>query len=210
LLADRIVVCDDGSRRQLLDWGVEPQEIELAESALMPNAPSPTIHTPRRFLLLGTTPPRPDRPDAVTYHLTERTYRQMLESAFAAVAEFADALLVVRLHPRSGPDSVLTAVRQRYAAVRVRMSSRREKLGDLVAAADCVLSCASSAGIEAAAIGRPVVQLLPEGSGDILPAAWYGLRGSARNIEELRALLSDVFDTCVSNDRRSDAEAAHA
>jgi hypothetical protein len=72
------------------------------------------------------------------------------------------------------------------------MSKRRERLADLVAAADCVLSCASSAGIEAARAGRPVIQLLPAGSGNILPAEWYGLRGSARSLEELRQLLSET------------------
>ncbi|MBL9083321.1 MAG: hypothetical protein JNK76_16015, partial [Planctomycetales bacterium] len=41
----------------------------------------------------------------------------------------------------------------------------------------------------------PVVQILPEGSGDMIPAAWYGMLGSARSLAELRPLLAQALAT---------------
>ena len=54
---------------------------------------------------------------------------------------------------------------------------------------DVVLSCGSTGGIEAAALGWPVIQLLPSGSGDLLPAEASGLLGTARGEAELAFLL---------------------
>lgn len=205
LEADRIAVGDDGSRRQLLAWGVAPQRIVVVGSAHQDEfvvdvrTARPTARDDRRrqILLLGTTPPRDDRPDAVTFRLTSRTYEQMLASAFAAVAELGDAVLVARSHPRTGSDPIFESVRRRFAHVPLRRTDRRERLADLVAAADCVLSCASSAGIDAARAGRPVVQLLPAGSGPILPAQWYGLVGESRSLDELRPLLAHALSTPI-------------
>src|SRR6185437_13496742 len=67
-------------------------------------------------------------------------------------------------------------------------------LAQLVAASDCVLSCASTAGIEAALAGAPVVQILPAGSGDILPAREWGFVGSARTADELASLVAEALD----------------
>jgi hypothetical protein len=193
LLADRIVVRDAGSQAQLLEWGVERHRIELVESQYSAPSNHRVSGRPGKILLLGTTPPRDDRPDAVTYHLTTRTYAEMLDTALAAVDELAEVELVVRRHPRAAHDPTFDRIRRRYPNLRVCMSRRRERLSDLVAAADCVLSCASSAGIEAARAGRPVIQLLPAGSGNVLPAEWYGLRGSARSLKDLRELLPDAL-----------------
>lgn len=205
LKADQIAVGDDGSRRQLLDWGVAAEQIVVTGSAhqdefvaaVQAVRPSPRRDRRRQVLLLGTTPPRDSRPDAATFRLTGKTYEAMLAAAFAAVAELGDAVLVARSHPRTVHDPIFDAVRRRFAHVPLRMTERRETLAELVAAADCVLSCASSAGIDAARAGRPVVQLLPAGSGPILPAAWYGLVGEARSLDELRPLLAHALSTPI-------------
>jgi hypothetical protein len=205
LEADRIAVGDEGSRRQLLAWGVAGKRIVVTGSAHQDEfvaqieraKPSSRRDGRRHILLLGTTPPRDDRPDAVTFRLTGRTYEAMLASAFAAVAELGDAVLIARHHPRTVDDSIFDAVRRRFPQVPLRMTEPRENLVDLLAAADCVLSCGSSAGIDAARAGRPVVQLLPAGSGPILPAAWYGLLGEARSLDELRPLLAHALSTPI-------------
>lgn len=197
LLADRIVVNNDGSRRQLERWGVAPQRIVDAGSTRQRRFTFDVQRavarrrkgSGRTFLLICTTPPRDDRPDAVTYHLTSQTHEDMLMRAFIVAAEAGDATLVVRPHPRTTGDAVISQLRRRFPALKVRVSNRRERLAKLAGAADVILSCASSAGIEIAQAGRPVIQLLPAGSGEILPADWYGLVGSARTLDELRDLL---------------------
>ncbi|HEX4147514.1 MAG TPA: hypothetical protein VHY20_00940, partial [Pirellulales bacterium] len=55
------------------------------------------------------------------------------------------------------------------------------------------LSCASSAGIEAAAAGWPVIQLMPAGSGELLNAKTWGLVGTARSRDELEELIRTVL-----------------
>jgi hypothetical protein len=58
-------------------------------------------------------------------------------------------------------------------------------LGD----ADIVLNCGSTAGIEAAHRGWPVIELLPAGSRERTPADGWGLVGSAASFEKLCELL---------------------
>ena len=62
-----------------------------------------------------------------------------------------------------------------------------------LAKADCVLSCVSSAGVDAALAGLPVIQLLPTGSGPILPHAAWGFHGTARTAGELGNQLAQVL-----------------
>lgn len=200
LLADRIVVNGKSSRRQLEQWGVAGHRIVEEKSGLQERFVRDVVRardriTPTRMrnvLLIGTTPARDERPDAVAFHLTTRAYEQLLTQAFTVVQEMGDATLVVRPHPRTGEDRVFQAVRRRFPALKVRVSSRREQLADQAAAADLVLSCASSAGIDIALAGRPVIQLLPHGSGEILPAEWYGMLGSARSLDDLRRLVRSI------------------
>lgn len=197
LKADCFLAADVGSQLQLTAWGVEPHQITVTGSPSraqfieqVATGRDATSSPPtKRIVLLGTTPPRERRPDAVEYHFTPRTYDAMLSAACAAVAEFGDAELIVRPHPRSGSDAILRTVVKRFPTLRCTFASSRMSLAKLVASADCVISCASSAGIESAAAGVPVVQLLPEGSGNLLPFEWYGLLGTARSLDELRPLL---------------------
>lgn len=58
---------------------------------------------------------------------------------------------------------------------------------------DCVVSCGSSAGIDATLAGLPVVQLLPAGSGEVLPHDQWGLAGTARSAAELKVLVGQVL-----------------
>ncbi|MHC4180282.1 MAG: glycosyltransferase family protein, partial [Planctomycetota bacterium] len=143
----------------------------------------------QRILLLATVPPRDDRPDAVALHLTGRTYARMLRMAFAAVAEIDGAELIVKLHPRSGDDPVVRAVRAEFDSVDSRLV-RRGPLEKWLAGASCVLSCGSSAGVEATLAGVPVIQLAPPGGSGFLPHDRWGLAGTARNRQQLRELLA--------------------
>ncbi|HEX7447495.1 MAG TPA: hypothetical protein VF306_08115 [Pirellulales bacterium] len=145
-----------------------------------------------RFLLLATVPPDDERPDTVTFHLTCRNHAAMLEMACAAVSQFAGARLTIKLHPRTPDAGVFESVADRWPQLDIRLVHNRDA-ASLFAEADCVLSCASTAGIEAALAGAPVVQLLPEGSGDVLSAGRWGLIGSARMLKELLPLIDQAL-----------------
>lgn len=213
LAADEIAVWGDAARRQLEVWGLSPERIHVAGwPNVRPSAPRRTV-TPsprlkRRFLLLATMPPRDERPDNVEFHLTSANYRQMLEMVYQVVSRIDGATLTIKPHPRAASaDAFLARLPEHAPKARrglpVRIV-RTKELSKLIAASDCVLSCTSTAGIEAALAGAPVIQLLPRGSGNILPADAWGFVGSARTAEELAPLV----DTALERGWRSDPQAA--
>ncbi len=206
LAAGRILVWGRSSQDQLTRWGVPAERIRVVGSPgherrrrdgwLTANTSLPLPGT-IRILLLATTPPREDRPDAVAMHFTRRTYAEMLRTALAGVSEIPGAELIVKLHPRAPDDPIVHAVLAEFPLLRCRIVAGGpvEPWFGHVA---CVLSCFSSAGIDATLADVPVIQLLPAGSGDLLPHRAWGTLGSARNEDELQRLLVRAF-----NDRRS-------
>lgn len=205
LAADVFCAWDEGTRRQLRAWGVAEDRIIVTGPTRDQLGMRRAIRTrrsselscasddrPQRVVLLATMPPRDDRPDAVEFHLTTRTYAAMLHAACAAVSELPNAELIVKLHPRASADPLLARMLAQFPHLRHQVVAK-VPLADALAAADCVLSCVSSAGIDAVVAGLPVVQLLPQGSGSILPSDWYGLLGSARTLDELRPLLRQAL-----------------
>jgi len=150
------------------------------------------LNRPPRVLLLATVPPRDDRPDAVTLNLNRRTYAEMLRMACAAVGRLAGARLIVKLHPRAPDDPIAKATLEGFPSLSSRVV-RRGPLERWLREADCVLSCLSSAGVEAALTGVPVIGLLPSGSGDVLPHDEWGMVATARSEAQLDRLLSGVF-----------------
>ena len=205
LTADLFCAWDEGTRRQLRAWGVAedlivvtgPTRDQLGMRRAIRTRRSSELSCasddrPQRVVLLATMPPRDDRPDAIEFHLTTRTYAAMLHAACAAVSELPNAELIVKLHPRAVTDSLLARTLTQFPHLRHQVVAK-VPLADALATADCVLSCVSSAGIDAAVAGLPVVQLLPQGSGSILPAEWYGLLGSAHTLDELRPLLRQAL-----------------
>jgi hypothetical protein len=206
LAADRVLVWGESSRQRLIEWGLPAERIRVTGSpqhdhsrwerlvtrqhGLPFGKPWHTEEVGRpRILLLTTVPPRDDRPDAVALRLTGRTYAQMLRTAFAAVAQIDGAELFVRLHPRSGDDPMVRALRAEFRTLRTRLV-RRGCLEESLAGVSCVLSCLSSAGVEATLAGVPVIQLAPHGATGLLPHGQWGLAGTARNETELGELLA--------------------
>ena len=215
LAADQICVWGEASRQQLTRWGVPPQRIVVTGSPrhdrrrttdptgrrqhAQPTASGsqrvPCANQPAQptVLVLDTVPPRDERPDALGFHLTTATYRQMIHVALEAIARRGRARVLVRPHPRTTGSSPWPLAAARWPGLEV-VVDRRGDLFAHAAAARCVVSCASSAGIEATLAGAAVVQLLPVGSGDVLPAEGFGLLGSARTVDELDALLERVWN----------------
>jgi len=209
LLADRFCAWDDGSRRQLEAWDVAPERIAVtgspyqdrigeqagAANAAFAAAPATAVFASRRaprILLIGTIPPRDERPDSIAYHLTSRNYEFLLRAALAAVAEIPHDELAIRNHPRSGVDLALRRATADHPDVRVRDTSRVPIAADL-AMSDIVLSFPSSGALDAVRLGKPVIQLVPTDSHRVAPAEWYGFFGSAGTTGELRRLLATLL-----------------
>ncbi len=214
LAADGICVWGRSSCQQLLDWDVAIDRIHITGSPLH-EIRSRTIQAERdepaasnrrrlasserrtktgrpRILLLCTPPPKDSRPDSIALRLTGRGYASMLDWVMAAVAQLPGAELTMKLHPRAPGDPTALAAQAAYPGVKCRIV-RRGKVESLLAEADCVLSCLSSAGVEVAAQGVPVIQLLPPGAGSVLPHAAWGMLGTAQSGPELVQLLHEVL-----------------
>lgn len=197
LAADAIAVWGGAAQRQLLAWGVPPDKIVLtgaphvgARAFRAREAPSKMSTGGPAILLLATLPPRDERPDAVAFRLTTAAHRDMLRAVFAAALARQGAV-VVKPHPRAATAAPFHEAAREFPGLNWRISS--DALPSVVAAADCVVSFASTAGIEAARLGAPVIQLLPMGSADILPANDWGLAGAARDAAEFGRLLDLVL-----------------
>ena len=207
LEADLFAAWDEASRDQLVDWGVEAEKIIVTgspnQAMLGAELAARGARRPRdRVLLLGTVPPNDARPDSVAFRLTTTTYRGMETVVERAMSAAPGARWTLRPHPRAASFERLTARRGSRTAPRLAID-REKSLARSLAGADCVVSCASSAGIEAAKAGLPVVQLLPAGSSEVLPARRHGLVGSARSSDELAALVKLAL--CQGTTTRSES-----
>ena len=201
LAADRILVWGRSSRNQLMRWDVPGDQIAITGSPLHDRLRERLLPlaqrarkppTAPRLLLLTTVPPRDARPDAVTMHLTVRSYHEMIGRAFAAAARIAGARLIVKLHPRAQEDPAVTAAAARFPNVPVEIV-RQARLEDLLARCDCALSCGSSAGVDATLSGRPVIQLLPAGALELLSEDPWGFTATTRTAAELDAALAKAL-----------------
>lgn len=196
LLTDAFAAWDEASREQLIEWGADAERIAVTGS--LPLERSRTrlnsrraLRTPGKritVLVLASVTARDERPDAVEYHLTRETHAAMLRDAAAAVGSLDHARVIVKLHPRCADATEWRAALSRYPTLKLQVV-RKGHWTDWLTQADAVISCGSSAGIEAAQLGWPVVQLLPRGSGEILASPQWGFIGTARNSAELRRML---------------------
>lgn len=199
LAADWICVWGESSANQLAAWGVPQEKIRMTGwPGIKPRLLTrmPRRHRvdsgDKRFLLLATVPPRDERPDGVEFHLTSENHAAMLGMVIRVLSQTKGAALTVKVHPRT-PHGTFSRSQFLGSNFPVRVV-RSGDLAGLLSECDCVLSCASTAGIEAALAGAPVIQLLPAGSGDILPADEWGFIGSSRTDEEFVALVAKALE----------------
>lgn len=196
--ADRIGVWDAVSRRQLMRWGVSNNRIVITGSPHQEQLQAAVVQhrkgssaTATRFLLLNTVPPRDHRPDAIAMGLNSRTYAIMLDWVLGCFAARRHLRLTIKKHPRAGKDAALEQGLAKHADLAARVL-KREPLAACLADADCVISCGSSAGVEASAVGLPVIQLVPPAAADFLSREDWGAVGIARSAEELGAWIDAV------------------
>lgn len=191
LAADAIAAWGNASRDRLASWGIPQERIIVTGTAKPLPAPRTRDHGPRtlpRILILATVPPRVGRPDSVAYHWTEGSAETLWRTLFTTLAQVPHASLVVRPHPRTISDSIFDRVAAEFPQLKPTLDAR-SSLDESLAQCDWVISCLSGSGVEAAWAGKPVVQLMPVGSAELIePRAW-GLTASVRTQEELRAAL---------------------
>ncbi|MBN2974409.1 hypothetical protein JW805_20935 [Roseomonas aeriglobus] len=111
---------------------------------------------------------------------------------------FADAsnvYLVMRLHPSEDRGPAVTGDRLRYGTA-------SEPLDDLLCAADCVVTCSSTVGVEAGLLGIPVVQVMRSIFSRDLPLADMGYATAATGPEDLKARIVDAFATGLRDPAR--------
>ena len=158
----------------------------------------PSHKTARTVLILANLPARDDRPDGVAFHLTRDTHQAMLRAALTACATAPGLRVIVKLHPRQQGTEPWPELLREFPDLPLQLV-RRGRWTDYLSQSHAVVSCASSAGVEAARLGWPVVQLLPQGCADILPARRWGLVGSAVTADELRPLLRIALKTQIKS-----------
>ena len=194
LAADQLLAWGESSRRTFLAWGVSDSRIVVTGSPRQIGppcrAPKPHRQTGRgpRIVLLATTPPSDDRADSIAFHFTSRSHKELLRSACAAVVGVPNAELIVKLHPRTANDEVFRGVLGEFPTLRARLV-RKGGLDLWLQGAACVLSCGSSAGIEAAWQGIPTIEIFPQGSAEILTAKEWGFLGVARTEADIALML---------------------
>jgi hypothetical protein len=205
LAADAICAWGRSSRGQLLRWGVPDGQILVTGSPyheqLRGRMPASARTRARsaggyRFLLLATVAPRDERPDALALHLTRQSYAGLIRAALDGTLAAGCRELVVKLHPRAGRDPILEAALAERPELAARVV-RRGRLEHLLRNVDCVLSCGSSAGVDATLSGVPVIQVLPQGASDFLSREPWGLAGTVRTADELALLARQVLSLGV-------------
>jgi hypothetical protein len=96
--------------------------------------------------------------------------------------------LLIKLHPRCRDEGVCRDVVREFPRLHWRIV-RRGGMTTWLQRARCVINCTSSAGVEAARLGVPVIELVPRGASDLLPAREWGGCATARDADELESLL---------------------
>jgi hypothetical protein len=117
-----------------------------------------------------------------------------IERKFAAAFAHDNKVhLVFRLHPSEDRGPSVDGARLRYGTV-------EEPLDDILCAADCVVTCSSTVGLEAAMLGVPVVQITRSIFSADLPLAKMGYARPADTLEEavdeIRAAFTKPHPPC--------------
>lgn len=205
LVADQVCAWGETSRWQYERWGVDPSRINVTGSpwhdSLMHQLNATRRKTPaeRSHIVVFLTPPaRDDRPDVVSYHKTSRTYRQMLDWVCRSLYATPGIRVTFKLHPRRAGREYIEQILGEFPSFDVRFVEQAP-LARMLREASGVISLGSSAGIEAALDGVPVIQVLPEGSGNFLPAPQWGMLGTARSRAELEELIGTLLATSTSS-----------
>lgn len=201
LVAKKMLAWGPSSEKQFRRWGVDSNRI------LLTGAPkhdswcrdaeheSPTPSSDKCLLFLATPHHQAHRPDLVAFQLTERTNACMLRMALEALRTFPEYKMQIKLHPRSDSSSFATEILSGFPDLISRVEILRHGTPyQLARKAACVLSCASSAGIEAMLAHAPVIQIMPPGSVDLVNDKDWGFVTTVRKKQDLVTSLHSILN----------------
>lgn len=210
LAANAILCWGESSRRRLVDFGIPSDRVAVTGRADMPES----IHRKRRrndrhglrsgkpsrlkVLLIGTTPPRDDRPEPVEFHLTTYEHRELLRNVCAALAEYPRVQLTIKRHPRCRDDGCYRELANLAPHLQLRIVQHSDLI-QLALASDFVLNIASGGGIDAAAAGARVIELIPQGGRELLPASDWGMHGAAATAAEVKSLIDTLLESTANS-----------
>ncbi len=199
LAADWFFAWGETSRTQLKQFGVSAKQIAVTGSARHDSLAGAQRWRPAdrgsnsvEILLFATTPPNDARPESLRFHLTLAEHDRLLRMTFAAVQRLG-ARLIIKAHPRAARRTAgLRKLLAEFPNLNAQVIAGGD-LEELVRRAACGISCLSGAGIDAASLGLPVIDLLPQHAEDLLPAQAWGTLGTARTADELESLLAQAM-----------------
>lgn len=201
LVAKKMLAWGPSSEKQFRRWGVDSNRILLTgapkHDSWCRNAEheSPTPSSDKSLLFLATPHHQAHRPDLVAFQLTERTNACMLRMALEALRTFPEYKMQIKLHPRSDSSSFATEILSGFPDLISRVEIlRRGTPYQLARKATCVLSCASSAGIEAMLAHTPVIQIMPPGSVDLVNDNDWGFVTTVRKKQDLVTALHSILN----------------
>lgn len=195
LAADWFLAWGEASRRQLQAFGYPGERIAVTGSArhdCLAQAfrwqPATVAELPREVLFFATTPPNDARPEPMRFRMTSAEHDRLVRMALREVAQLG-LRLVIKTHPRAPHHAAaLGKLLAELPQLQARIITGGN-LPELCATAACAISLASGAGIDAAALGVPVVELVPRGAADLMPATEWGTWTTASDAETLRAFF---------------------
>ncbi len=206
LVADWICVWGAESAQVLQSWEVPAEKILITGSPehdgvfapgkrfhrAVPGPPALRPGEPIRVLFLATVWPRSQRPEPLGFHLTEAAYRRLLAAVVECVLECPRTELVIKLHPREQNQKVFRQFVPTEQKDRVRLEGKKG-LWDLLPRVHVVFCLASGSGVEAAAAGWPVIELIPPGGKELLPARRWGMVAVAQDASQVRRAFRQLL-----------------
>lgn len=196
LAADWFLAWGETSRRQLQAFGYPAERIVVTgsprhDSLALASRWRPTAEKPREVLFFATTPPNDARPEPLRFHLTTAEHDRLVRIALHEVARLG-APVVIKTHPRAPHHAAaISKLLAEVPQVQARIVTSGN-LPELCAGAACAVSLASGAGIDAAALGLPVVELVPRGGTDLMPAAEWGTWATASDSQSLQTFFTQA------------------
>lgn len=196
--ASRICVLNEPVARRFLDRGVSEERVVVTGNPALDRLALLDVGRLRResraamgitddqSLVSWMSQPEPGRhPFSGAIgdpRLPEHTERHLA----SGLAQRPTLQLVLRLHPSEDRPSTL-------AGPRIRYSNSTQPLDALLCASDCVVTCSSTVGLEAALLGIPVVQCMDSIFSPDLPLAELGYARAVDRYLQLWPVIDDVL-----------------
>lgn len=196
--ADRVCVLNQGVAEYFLHKGATPSSLvvtgnpafdrlsEIDVALVRATVRKRQLLTERDRLLVWISQPEPVK-HPFSGAVGNPELPQLIERELAAAfAHDANVHIIMRLHPSEDRSPAVEGPRIRYG-------DSEEPLDELLCAADCIVTCSSTVGLEAGLLGRPVVQAMRSVISPDLPLAEMGYATAVNTSTEMEAAIRGAF-----------------